>query len=122
MAATEKIGGVELSTYGLRLARLDGNVDFPAFKGIIEKHDFESTLLILDEKTIRIKMFGFYATRAAMGTALSAFSTKVKSELKQIWTFSNHEFEETCVVKDGVQTTTFGTAVEIVITLTITTA
>ena len=122
MAATEKIGTVELSTYGLRLARLDGNLDLPAFKNILEEHDFESTLLILDEKTIKIRLIGFYASKPALGTAIANFHTKIKSAVKQIWTFTNHGFAETCVVKDGLNTMVYGNGVEITLTLTITAA
>lgn len=118
MAATEKIGTTELSTYGLRLSRLDGNLDLPAFKQILEAHNLESNLRILDEKNIQIRLIGFYATKAEMGTALLNFNHKIRSALKQVWTFTNHGFEETCVVKSGYQVTTYGTAAEIVLTLT----
>lgn len=120
MAATEKIGTTELSTYGLRLARLDGNADLPPYKEIIEEHDFESNLLVIDEKTIKIRLIGFYASKPALGTAIANFYTKIKSALKQVWTFTNHGFAETCVVKDGVNTMVFGNGVEITLTLTIT--
>ncbi len=122
MAATEKIGITELSTYGLRLARLEGNLDLPAFKQIIEANELESNLRVLDEKNIQIRLFGIYATKAAMGTAVLAFNHKIRSALKQVWTFTNHGFQETCVVKSGYQATTYGTAVEINLTLTITEA
>lgn len=121
MAATEKIGTVELSTYGLRLARLDGNVDLPPFKDILDEHDFESNLLVLDENTVKIRLIGFYASKSALGTAIANFHTKIKSALKQVWTFTNHSFIETCVVKDGMNTTVYGgNVVEITLTLTIT--
>lgn len=120
MAATEKIGITELSAYGLRLARLDGNLNLPAFKQIIEANELESNLRVLDEKNIQIRLIGFYATKAAMGTAVLNFNYKIRSALKQIWTFTNHSFQETCVVKSGYQATTYGTAVEINLTLTIT--
>ena len=122
MAATEKIGTTELSTYGLRLARLDGNLDLPAFKDILEVHELESNLRILDEKNIQIRLIGFYSTKSEMGTALLNFNYKIRSALKQVWTFTNHSFEETCVVKDGYQVTTYKTAAEIVLILTITEA
>lgn len=122
MAATEKIGTTELSTYGLRLARLDGNLDLPPYKNILDEHDFESNLIVLDEKTIRIRLIGFYASKAALGTAIINFQNKIKTAIKHVWTFTNHNFTETCVVKDGISTNVFGNGVEIVLTLTITSA
>jgi hypothetical protein len=122
MSATEKIGVTELSTYGLQLARLDGNIDLPPFKKIITPADDSASLKILDEQTVQIKLIGFYASKAILGTQIAAFQTKIKGTLKQIWTFTNHDFAETCVVKDGFQINTFGTAAEIDIKLTITEA
>ncbi|WP_372932448.1 hypothetical protein [Mariniphaga sediminis] len=120
MAVTEKIGDTELSTYGLKLARLDGNLDLPAFKDIMEVHNLESNLRVLDEKNVQIKLIGFYASKAAMGTAILNFNYKIRSALKQVWTFTNHGFAETCVVKNGLQVTPYGANVEIILTLTIT--
>lgn len=122
MAVSEQIGGVQLSTYGLRLARLDGNLDLPPFKKVLDEHNFESNLLVLDEKTVKIRLIGFYASKPALGTAIQSFYTKIQSAVKQVWIFSNHGFSETCVVNDGVSCSTYKTAVEIVITLTITAA
>lgn len=119
MAATEKIGTTELSTFGLRLARLDGNLDLPAFKEIIQEHDYQSNILILDEKEVQIRLIGFYASKTALGTAIANFQTAIKSELKQIWTFTNHGFAETCVLKNGISCSIYRTGVEIIITLTI---
>lgn len=120
MAVSEQIGGVQLSTYGLRLAKMEGNLDLPAFKKIFDEHDFESNLLVLDERTVKIRLIGFYASKTALGTAIDSFYTKIKSAIKQVWIFSNHAFNETCVVKDGVTCNIYKTAVEMVITLTIT--
>lgn len=120
MSVAEQIGGVQLSTYGLRLARLDGNLDLAPFKQVINEHDFESNLLILDESTIKIKLVGFYASKAAMGTAIANLYLKIKSATKLVWIFTNHGFSETCVVNNGVSCNIYTTAVEIIITLTIT--
>lgn len=120
MAASEKIGTTELSDYGLRLARLDGNSDLPAFKEIVQPNELESNIRILDEKTVQIKLFGSYTTKTAMGTAILAFNHKIRSAIKQTWTFTNHGFSETCVVKEGYKTTTYGAVAEITLTLTIT--
>ena len=123
MAASEKIGGIELSTYGLRLSRPEGHLDLPKFKNIIKHHDWEENLRVLDEKNVRVKLIGFYADKTAMGTALNAFYLKVKSSIKQLWEFTNHGFSETCVVKNGFKTTPYGSeAVEIELTLTVTSA
>lgn len=118
MSAAEKIGGVELSTYGLRLARLDGNIDLPAFKNVLDEHDFESNLLVLDEKNIKIKLIGIYSNKAAMGTALNNFFIKVKSATKLQWIFSNHAIEANFVVKSGIQSNLYSTAAELILTLT----
>lgn len=122
MAATEKIGTTELSTYGLQLARLDGNMNLPAFKKIVNPTDDCVALKILDEQTVQIKLIGFYSSKTDLGTKIAAFKTKIQSATKQIWTFTNHYFTETCVVKDGFQINTYGTAAEIDLKLTITEA
>nr|WP_319268302.1 hypothetical protein [uncultured Draconibacterium sp.] len=125
MAVAEKIGGTELSTYGLRLSKpaLSGHLDLPKFKNIIKHHDWEANLRVLDEQNVKIKLIGFYADKAAMGTALSNFYTKVQSSVKQLWEFSNYGFSETCVVKDEINTTPYqSVAVEVELTLTITSA
>lgn len=121
MAATEKIGGVELSTYGLRLSRPEGHLDLPKFKDIISFHDFESNLLVLDEQNVKVKLIGIYENKASMGTAINNFYVKVKSSIKQVWEFTNHGFSETCVVKNGIKITQHGgIGAEIDLTLTIT--
>lgn len=122
MAATEKIGTTELSTYGLRLASLQGNLDLPPFKDILDEHDYEANLLKLEGQEVKIKLFGFYTSRANLGTNINNFKTKIQSAIKQVWTFTNHSFEETCVVKDGMRVKVHGTSAEVDLTLTITEA
>ncbi|HCY40433.1 MAG TPA: hypothetical protein DHV48_03630 [Prolixibacteraceae bacterium] len=120
MSAAEKIGGVELSTYGLRLARMDGNFDLPAFKQVLDEHGFESNLLVLDEKNIKIRLIGIYSSREEMGTALNNFFTKIESALKLEWIFLNHEIQADFVVKNGIQSNIYSTAAELILTLTMT--
>jgi len=48
--------------------------------------------------------------------------TQIKSAVKQIWTFTNHGFQETCVLNEGFKCYPYSTAVEILIKLTITEA
>jgi len=101
MAAT--IGGTALSTYGLRLATLGGNMDLPAYKSILEISDLHADLRKTQENKVRIKLYGFYATKAAMITAIGNFKTKIQSAVTQTWVFSDYDFSETCFVKDEIR-------------------
>lgn len=119
MPLSEQIGGTQLSDYGLRLARLEGNMDLPPYKTILNEHDFESNLLVLNEETVKIKLIGIYSSKSELGTLLSQFYAKIRSGLKLTWIFSNHAFEEDCVVKDGITCNIYGTVAELMLTLRI---
>jgi uncharacterized protein with von Willebrand factor type A (vWA) domain len=115
----DKIDDIELSDFGLRLAHLDGNLDLPAFKDILEHHKFEAELQITEDRTVQIKLIGFYDDKVELGTNIKNFQDKIKSATKLEWQFENHNFHETCVVKDGFQINIFDVAVEITLTLVI---
>jgi hypothetical protein len=115
------IGGVALSAFGLRLSRVDGELDMPKFKQVLEEHDYPSNLIVLDEKTVSVCLFGKYGSRSELGSSVAGFMAKVRSEVKQRWTFSSHGFDRVCVVKNAIRTVIYGgIAVEIYVTLTIT--
>lgn len=117
---TEIVGGVELSVYGLRLAKLDGNLSLPPYKNILDESDLESNLRVLDEKNIEIRLIGFYASKSALGTAINNFKNKIRSAVKLVWVFTNHDINASCVVKNGMKIIPYQTSVEIYLTLTIT--
>lgn len=123
MAATDSIGGTLLSTYGLRLAHMDGHLDLPAYKNIVEINDMDSSLRKTEEKKIRVKLIGNYASAAAMGFNVDEFKTKIKSAPKLVWVFTAHGFSETCFVKDPVKVQVYAMQnVEISLTLNVTEA
>lgn len=121
MAATDSIGGALLSGFGLRLARLEGHLDLPKYKNIIEVNDLHTDLKKVEEKKVTVKLFGIYSSAAAMATAVENFKTKIKSEVKQTWVFTAHGFSEICMVKDPVRVQIYGRMnVEINLTLNVT--
>ncbi len=120
MVETQQVGGVKLSTFGLRLSRLEGNHDLPKFKDILDEHDYESNLLVLDEQNVKIRLIGFYSSKVVMGQYITNFQNKIRSQLKQQWILTNHYFNKMCVVKNGMQIYFYNTSVEIILTLTIT--
>jgi len=103
MAATDSIGGTLLSTYGLRLARLDGQLDLPKYKKIIEFSDLHADLRKTEERKVKVRLYGFYASSSAMNTAVSNFKNKIKGSVKQTWIFTDHGFSETCFVSEAVK-------------------
>jgi hypothetical protein len=105
---TETIGGTQISTYGLRLSRIEGHLDLPAYKQILEEHDFSSEMCIKQEKIVTVRLIGAYASTSAMATAIGNFKTKIESAVQLNWKFDNHGFDENCVVQDGVQVTITG--------------
>lgn len=116
-----EIGGTALSQYGLQLIKMDGELDLPKFKDILEEHDFSADLQVLDEKVVSITLFGKYRSRAELGSAVSGLMDKVRSKVRQQWKFPSLQFDETCVVRHGVKTVLHGgRAVEVLINLTIT--
>jgi hypothetical protein len=114
------VNGIELSTYGLRLARLDGHLDYPKYKQILDEHDHSAQMKVAEDKKVRVKLIGTYATLAAMGTAMSTFHTAVKGAARLQWIFTGHDFDEYCVVADGISASVHGQrGIELNFTLTI---
>jgi hypothetical protein len=120
MAATDSIGGTLLSTYGLRMARIEGHLDLPKYKDILEINDLHEDLRKTEELKVRVKLYGFYASKAALATGVENFKTKIRGAVKQTWVFTAHGFSETCFVKDPVKVQITGTSVEINLTLNVT--
>jgi hypothetical protein len=118
--ATASIGGIDITTYGLRLGRLDGNIDMPSFKRIIDIHDFEENLRVLDEQDVEIRLIGIYGSRSELGTKINQFYSQIQTAIKQQWIFSNHGFTATCVVKDQVNCQIYDDVAELTMKLTIT--
>jgi len=115
------VGGTSLSTFGLKLLKVEGDLDMPKFKQILENHEFTEDLLKLDEKTVRVRLFGKYASQQEIGLNVANFMNHVKSEVRHRWKFPTYSFDELCVVKDGISSTIHGRiAVELLFTLTVT--
>jgi hypothetical protein len=117
--AADKIGGVLLSTYGLRLARLEGHLDLPAYKKVIDEHDFPDNLRVLQEKTVKAKLLGIYSTKIELGVKVKLFADKLNSAVYHSWDFPAHGFVQNCIAKDGAKVAITGTVAEIDIQLTV---
>lgn len=121
MSALEKIGNTELSTYGLRLARIDGHLDMPPYKNILTEHDMSVKMRVSQERTVRVRLIGVYSSPATLGSNIELFKTKVRSAPKQTWYFGNHDFSQPCVVADVMSVSVYARrAVEINLTLIVT--
>jgi len=118
---TETVAGTQLSTYGLRLSRLDGHIDLPPNKQILDEHDYSAKMCTKQEKVVTARLVGVYASPAEMATAITNLKTKIASGVTLNWKFDNHGFNESCIAKDGLQTTITGkSAATVIIKLTIT--
>ena len=117
--AVNSIGGIALSTYGLRLMKLDNHLSLPPYKRILTQHSNEENLRVLDEKEFTVKLFGEYQSKMLLGQKIESFKTKVKSSLVLSWDFPDHGFIKNCVAKNGAQITVYGTYAEVVIKLTV---
>jgi hypothetical protein len=121
MAATDSIGGTLLSTYGMRLARLDGHLDLPKYKNILEINNLHSDLRKTEERKVKVKLYGFYSSKDAMATAVENLKTKIRGAVKQTWVFTDHGFSETCFVGEAVRVEVYNRKnVEINLTLNVT--
>jgi hypothetical protein len=118
---TEMVGGVQLSTYGLRLSYIEGHLDLPARKQIVEEHDYCDAMKVYEERKIKIRLIGKYTSSADLGNKIELFKTKIRSAVKLVWQFTNHGFNQTCVVANGMDVTVYSRRyVEINLTLTVT--
>jgi hypothetical protein len=102
MSAQEKISGVEISTYGLRLTKFENHVQLPPYKNILEENDMSEEMRILDEANVEVELTGKYASKSALTTGIGNFQAKIKSQLVQLWYFGNLNFNQYCVVKKGM--------------------
>ena len=102
MSATDSIGGTLLSTYGLRLILFQGHHDLPGYKSIIEPNDLTAEMRKLKEKTVKVRLIGKYTTNINRTTYVELFKTKVKSSVQLEWIFTDHSFQETCVLVNGI--------------------
>lgn len=118
--AVNSIGGVALSTYGLRLMKLDNHLSLPPYKNILTEHSLPENMRFLNEKEFTVRMFGEYQTKELLGQNMELFKAKVKSGVVLSWDFPDHGFTKNCVAKNGAQITPYGTCVEITIKLTVT--
>lgn len=115
--AVEKIGGVNLSTYKLKLAEFQDNIQLPSFKRIVDVHKMEDDVKFLEAQKVKVKLIGIYDSRSDLGSNLDNFESKIRSALKQEWEFGAHSFKKDCVVADGTTTQIFGIGLEITLTL-----
>jgi hypothetical protein len=102
MPATYTIGGTALSTYGLRLALFDGHHDQPGYKSIIEPNDLSAEMRKLKSRTVKVRLIGKYASNVTRTSQIELFKTKVKSAVSLEWIFSPHDFQEDCVMANGM--------------------
>lgn len=102
MPATYSIGGTAISTYGLRLALFEGHHDHPGYKSIIEPNDLSVEMRKLKSRTVKVRLIGKYDTNILRTTQIELFKTKVKSAVSLEWIFSPHDFQETCVMANGM--------------------
>ena len=115
------VDGIDITTYGLRLARIEGHLDLPRYKNLIPINDLTAIMRITDERRIKVKLIGEFASTAAMVTAIENFKTKIAGAVKYTWAFSGHGFSETCFIKDPARIQVYRRpAVEIEFTLNVT--
>jgi hypothetical protein len=102
MPTTYSIGGTTLSTYGLRLALFEGHHNQPGYKDIITPNDLSAEMRKLKERVVRVRLIGKYATNIERTVKVELFKTKVKSAVSLEWIFSPHDFQEDCVMANGM--------------------
>lgn len=122
MVAT--VDGVNiLSTYGLRLSNIEGWMDQPPFKKVLEEHDWPEAIRVLGEWDMRLTFIGNYADEITLGSNITGFEAKIASATVLQWSISmgTSSILKDCVIKDGITVNIYANHfAEVIFILTVT--
>ena len=109
------IDGTDISTFGLIVQRVSGYNNLPARKRILTEQDFDSNDITHNENTVTVKMFGQYASSAALETGVNGLRSLLESDVEHDFVFSSRGLTFTGVVKSGFSAKVFRLDVSIVL-------
>ena len=113
------IDGTNISTYGLRLLRLEDYYNLPARKKILPVPEFTENDIKYTPKRPTVRLFGKYSSQSAMTTAMNDFITLLKSSQTHAINLVGHGITFTGVFRDGIKTTVRKNTIELRIRITV---
>lgn len=114
------IDGIDIATMGLHLSYLDGHLNQPARKKNLANICFEAADMVFDAKEPIIDLVGYYSTKTNLATAITTFTTLIKSQTIHTFDMGGHNMTFNGIVAQGVKIETIKTMVKLKFKVTIT--
>ena len=115
------IDGVNiLTTLGLRLETVRDHASLPARKRILQEPSFTSNDIKTEERKITVSLFGDYVSKAYAASVAEAFGAVMRWSVKHTISIPSHHVSVTGVFKEGAKVETYGNAIHITATITVT--
>ena len=113
------IDGTNIATLGLHLSYLDGHLNQPARKNILQEYGFEAKDLVFEARQPVIDLVGVYASKVAMATAMMTFTSLITAQAIHAFDMGGHSVVFNGVIADGIKVQTIRSMVKINFKVTI---
>jgi hypothetical protein len=113
------IAGTNISTFGLKLLRLENYYDLPARKKLLDEQKFLANDIKYEVRKPKVTMFGSYTSQAEMAAQIALFIEWLKLTLVQEVAITEHGLTFNATFADGMQTTVYRKKIKVELTMTI---
>lgn len=114
------IDGINISSFGLRVEDMTGEVSLPARKRVLAEPGTMAKDIVFQENEIKITMFGRYASLIALRTGVEGLKDLIKLNLVHTFIRASHGLNLSGVIKNGVKVEVLNKVATVTFTITVT--
>jgi hypothetical protein len=114
------IGATNISTYGLKLLKVEDHLFLPARKKILDPPDHGAGSIRFEEFDIRMELFGKFSSEINAAIAVGNLKGKLQSAVTHTFTDASRGLQFTGIVRNGAEVVPYGKAVIIKLKVTVT--
>ncbi len=115
------IDGTDISTFGLIVQKVSGYTNLQALKKILDEREFLANDIKGEEREVVVKLFGQYASSAALETGINGLKSLLESDVEHDYIFPNRSIAFVGVAKRGFKTSIFRLDASLLLTIGIVT-
>ena len=94
-----------LTTYGLKLMKIEGWESLPGRKKILNQQQFTSSDIKRQSREVTLKFWGGYASTALLGSKITAFKTWLTGSITRYYEIEDMGIAFTGAAPDGMRVT-----------------
>jgi hypothetical protein len=114
------IGGTNITTWGLKLMRVDDHLFLPARKKILERPDHSAGSIRFEEFDVRFELKGKYGNEQLAAVAMGGLMGKLNSAVTQTFADPSRGLSFTGLCKNGAEVLTYGKMIIVKLKVTVT--